>query len=148
MTKFSAAFLSLIFTAIALAAGSFIALELFNAGQSYDTINVIKLLITVPIFQLLFLSLGMIVSLFFKKVRSVLSLSMGLAIGLYVINSVRGIVDSNILGYFTPYYYFEPGTILISGEYDYELWILGLAIIVISLISSYIVYNKRDIHSL
>ncbi len=147
-SKFIAAFLSLIFTAIALAAGSFIALELFNAGQSYDTINVIKLLITVPIFQLLFLSLGMIVSLFFKKVRSVLSLSMGLAIGLYVINSVRGIVDSNILGYFTPYYYFEPGTILISGEYDYELWILGLAIIVISLISSYIVYNKRDIHSL
>lgn len=146
--KFIAAFLSLIITGIVLAVGCFIALELFNAGQSYETINVVKLLITVPIFQSIFLSLGMIISLSFKKLRSVLSLSMGLAIGLYVINSVRGIVDSNILGLITPYYYFEPGVILKSGEYDWRLLLLGLGIIAISLVSSFVVYNKRDIHSL
>lgn len=148
LSKFIAAFLSLIITAMVLAVGCFIALELFNGGQSYETINVIKLLLTLPIFQLVFLSLGMIISLFFKKVRSVLSLSMGLAIGLYVVNSVRGIIDSNILGYFTPYYYFEPGAIVLNGEYDWKLLLIGVSIIVISLISSYIVYNKRDIHSL
>ena len=108
-SKFIAAFLSLVITAIVVSVGSFIALELFNAGQHYETPNVLKLLITIPIFQLVFLSMGMLISLFFKKVRSVLSLSMGLAIGLYVINSVRGIADSKILGYFSPYYYFEPG---------------------------------------
>lgn len=146
--KLIAAFLSLIITAIVLGISCFIALELFNAGQSYEWNNVIKLLLTVPIFQLIFLSLGMIISLLFKKVRSVLSLSMGLAIGLYVINSVRAIVDSEILGYISPYYYFEPGVILKSGEYDWMSMILGLGIIIISLMSSYIVYNKRDIHSL
>ena len=147
-SKFIAAFLSLIITAIMVSIGSFIALELFNAGQNYDTLNVLKLLITIPIFQLVFLSMGMLISLFFKKVRSVLSLSMGLAIGLYVINSVRGIVDSKILGYFSPYYYFEPGIILKNGEYDWILLFLGFGIITISLIGSYIIYNKRDIHSL
>lgn len=148
MSKFIAAFLGLIITAIVLSIGCFVALELFNGGQSYDSGNVIKLLLTVPIFQLTFLSLGMIISLLFKKVRSVLSLSMGLAIGLYVINSVRAIVDSNILGYISPYYYFEPGVILKNGEYDWKLFLLGLGIIAISLVSSYVVYNKRDIHSL
>lgn len=147
-SKFIAAFLSLIITAIVVSIGSFIALELFNAGQNYDTLNVLKLLITIPIFQLVFLSMGMLISLFFKKVRSVLSLSMGLAIGLYVINSVSGIVNSEVLGYFSPYYYFEPGIILKNGEYDCILLFLGFGIIAISLIGSYIIYNKRDIHSL
>ena len=147
-SKFTASFLSLLITALALGIGSIIALKLFSAGQSYEFSNVIKLLLTVPIFQLIFLSLGMVISLLFKKVRSVLSLSMGLAIGLYVINSVRGIVDSNILGYMTPYYYFEPGVILISGKYDMKLLLIGIGVIAISLVSSYITYKKRDIHSL
>lgn len=147
-SKLLAAFLSLVITGVVLAVACFIALELFNAGQSYKTINVVKLLLIVPIFQSIFLSLGMIISLLFKKVRSVLSLSMGLAIGLYVINSVRGIVDSNVLGYITPYYYFEPGVILKNGEYDWRLLVLGLAITLVSLVSSYLVYNKQDIHSL
>ena len=73
---------------------------------------------------------------------------MGLAIGLYVINSVRGIVDSHILGYFTPFYYFEPGLILIDGVYDLKLFGIAIGIITLSLLSSYILYNKRDIHSL
>lgn len=147
-SKFFAALLSLFITSIAVGIGSIVALELFNGGNSYEISNVFKLLLTVPVFQLLFLSIGMFISLLFKKLRSVLSLSMGLAIGLYVINSVRGIVNSDILGYISPYYYFEPGLILKNGEYDIKLFALATGIIMISLISSYILYNKRDIHSL
>lgn len=147
-SKFAAAYLSLLITALALGVGSFLALGLFSGGESYAISNVLKLLITVPIFQLIFLSVGMFISLLFKKVRSVLSLSMGLAIGFYVINAVRGIVDSIILGYFTPFYYFEAGDILINGRYDLNLLLIGVGVIVVSLVSSYVMYNKRDIHSL
>ncbi|HZK33058.1 MAG TPA: ABC transporter permease subunit [Tissierellaceae bacterium] len=147
-SKFFAAFLSLIITSIAIGIGSFLALELFSGGEIYKVSNVIKLLLTVPIFQLFFLSLGMFISLLLKRVRSVLSLSMGLTIGLYVLNSVRGIIDSDFLGYITPYYYFEPGVILKNGEYELKLFLIGIIIIVFSLISSYLLYNRRDIHSL
>lgn len=147
-SKFFAALLSLLITAMAVGISSFIALELFNNGESYEISHVLKLVLTVPIFQLLFLSIGMFISLLFKKVRSVLSLSMGLAIGLYVINSVRGIVDSDILGYISPYYYFEPGIILIDGTYDLKLFSIACGIIILSLVTSYILYKKRDIHSL
>lgn len=148
LSKFLAAFLSLIITSIFVGVGSFIALELFNGGDTYKNTNLLKLLLTVPIFQLIFLSLGMLISLLFRKIRSVLSFSMGLSIGLYVINSVSGIVDSEILGYITPYYYFEPGVILKSGEYDIRLISISIGIIIISLVVSYLMYNKRDIHSL
>lgn len=148
LSKFFAAFLSLIITSVAVGAASILALGLFNDGNSYELSNVFKLLLTVPVFQLLFLSIAMFISLLFKKIRSVLSLSMGLAIGLYVINSVRGIAHSNILGYISPYYYFEAGLILKNGEYDIKLFGLAIAIIIISLVTSYILYKRRDIYSL
>ena len=147
-SKFFAALLSLLITTLAIGISSFIALEMFNNGESYEISHVFKLILTVPIFQLVFLSIGMFISLLFKKVRSVLSLSMGLAIGLYVVNSVRGIVHSDILGYVTPYYYFEPGLILIDGAYDLKLFGIAIGIIILSLVSSYLLYNRRDIHSL
>lgn len=147
-SKFFAAFLSLLITSIFVGIGSFVALELFNGDNTYSIKDVLILLLTVPVFQLMFLSLSMLISLFFRKVRSVLSLSMGFAIGLYVVNSVRGIVDSELLGYFTPFYYFEPRVILKNGEYDLKLFLISIIIIFISLVGSYYIYNKRDIHSL
>ena len=147
-SKLFAALLSLFITSIAVGISSFIALKLFNAGDSYEILHMFKLILTVPIFQLVFLSLGMFISLLFKKVRSVLSLSMGLAIGLYVVNSVRGILNSDVLGYITPFYYFEPGLILIDGVYDLRLFGIAIGIIILSLVSSYLLYKKRDIHSL
>lgn len=147
-SKFFAAGLSLLVTAIAIGISSLIALRLFDAGESYELSHVLKLLVTVPVFQLVFLSLGMVISLFFTKIRSVLSLSMGLAIGLYVVNSVRGIIASELLGYLSPYYYFEPGAILIDGTVDAQLFGLAIVIILVSLISSYLLYRRRDIHSL
>ena len=148
LSKLSAAFLSLFITAIFVGLGSFISLQLFNGGETYEISNFIKLLLTVPIFQLVFLSLGMFISLLFKKIRSVLSFSMGLSIGLYVINSARGVVDSDFLGYISPYYYFEPGLILKNGEYDLKLFATSIVIIVLSFLASYLMYNKRDINSL
>lgn len=147
-SKLFAALLSLFITAMAVGISSFIALELFNGGDSYEISHIFKLVLTVPIFQLVFLSMGMFISLLFKKVRSVLSLSMGLAIGLYVVNSVSGIVDSDILGYISPYYYFEPGVILVDGSYDLKLFGIASGIIIVALVSSYIIYKRRDIHSL
>lgn len=147
ISKFLAALLSLIITSVIIGIGSLIALKLFNGVQEYSFKNAIKFLITVPIFQLVFLSLGMFISLLFKKIRSVISFSIGLAIFLYIINSIRDIGDSNILKYFTPYYFFEPGVILKSGEYDLKLIVLAVSIIVFSLIVSFYLYNKRDIHS-
>ncbi|MDN6293925.1 MAG: ABC transporter permease [Alkalibacterium sp.] len=148
MSKFFAAFLSLLITALFISIGTFIALNVFNGGEQFETMNVVKLLFTIPVFQLVFLSLGMFISLLFDKIRSVLSVSMGLAIGLYVVNSIKGIIDSDVLGYISPYNYFEAGSILIEGDYDLKLFGVAIGVITVSLISSYILYKKRDIHSL
>ncbi|MBW4828113.1 MAG: ABC transporter permease [Clostridiaceae bacterium] len=148
LSKFFAALLGLLITFLAVGIGSLIALKLFNGGSNYEVSHVFKLLISVPLFQLTFLSIGMFISLLFKKIRSVLSLSMSLAIGLYVISSVGEIIDSDILRYMTPFHYFEAGVILKTGEYDIQLFLIAVSVIIVSLVSSYLLYNRRDIHSL
>lgn len=148
LSKLYAAFLSLFITALVVAMGGFISLVLFSGGEPYKTSYVLMLFATIPIFQLIFLSLGMVISLFFRKVRSVLTLSMGLVIGLYTVSSIRGLLDSDLLGYFTPFHYFEPGDILKTGQYNLSLLLLSLAIIGLSIGGSFILYKKRDIHSL
>lgn len=146
-SKFFAGFLSLVLTSVVIGLGSLIALQVFNGGQAYKLNNMFRLLITVPIFQLVFLSLGMVISLLFKKVRSVLTLSIGLSIGLYIINAIRGIIGNEILGYLTPFYYFEPGYILKNGDYDIKLFLIAIGLIGVSIISSFHIYNRRDINS-
>ncbi|NBI07491.1 ABC transporter permease subunit [Senegalia massiliensis] len=147
-SKFLAAFLGLLVTAISISISSFIALEIFNNGEVYDKQNIIILLSIVPVFQLFFLGIGMLISVIVSKVRSVLSYSFGLTIGLYVVNSIRGIIDSDLLGYITPFYYFEPGYILKNGKYNISLLVIGVIVIIVSFISNYILYLKRDINSL
>lgn len=146
-SKFLSAVLSLLLTAIIVSMGILVALRLFNGGETYNIKNVFKLLLTIPLFQLCFLSIGMFISLLVRKVRNVLSLSMGLAIGLYIINVAKEIVDKDFLGYLTPFNYFEPGNILKTGTYDLKLFFVAIGVIIISLIASFYLYNTRDIHS-
>lgn len=147
-SKFFSALLALFITSLGVGIASFIALKLFATGGSYEVSNVFKLILSLPVFQLLFLSIGMFISLLFKKVRSVLSLSMALVIGLYVVNTVNEIIGGNFLGYFSPFSYFEPGVILTEGAYDLKLFVIAIVVIISSLVSSYLLYIKRDIHSL
>ena len=147
-SKLLAAALALWITAFFVGISSFLALKLFNGGSPYDNYNVLILLVSIPIFQWVFLSLGMFLSLLFKKVRSVLSFSMGLSLGLYVINSLSGALNNDLLGYLSPFFYFEAGHILIEGSYNLKLLALAASIILGSLVGAYYLYMKRDIHSL
>lgn len=148
ISKVAAALIGLLISGVFLGISSMLALALFNGGEVYQRSNLIKLLISIPIFQMVFLSLGILISLLFKRIRSVISFSMALALGLYIINALAGILDEKVLAYISPYFYFDPGTILESGEYDLKLMVLAFGITIISLVLSYVLYNKRDIDSI
>ena len=148
MSKFLAAFLSLLITDLFLVITTFLVLELFKNANDYEVKNVIVLLLSVPIFQLVFMSMGMFISVLVKKIRNVLSFSLSLAFVLYIINAMKAVFGGELLGYFSPFYHFEVGYILAEGKYDYKMVILSLILIIISLVSTFVLYTKRDIHSL
>lgn len=146
-SKFLASFIGLLITAATVSVASFIALETFSGGQSYQREYLLKLLATIPIFQTIFLSLGMLISVILKRIKSVLGFSMSLSVGLFVIDAVRSVVGSDFLGLLSPYYYFEAGNILKTGNYDLKLFAVAIAIIVVALPAGLFIYKRQDIDS-
>ena len=124
------------------------AIELFKDGHSYALKPILILLSSIIIFQLFFLTLGMVISVLVKRVRNVLSYSLGLSFGMYILNTVRAIVGGEILGVFTPFYHLEPNYILEHSHFDFPIALIPIGVIIGSTIVTYRLYTKRDIDSL
>ncbi|WP_461205301.1 ABC transporter permease [Clostridium sp. DL1XJH146] len=148
ISKFLAALLALTITNLLVWAGTFLSIELFRDGKAYDAGKVMLLLGTNVLFQLFFLSVGMIISVSVKRIKSVLSYSMALAFGLYMLNSLRSIFGGELLGIISPFYHFDPAYILDKGEINLPMVGVSIFVIIVSIGISYVLYNKRNIHSL
>ena len=148
IAKFGASFLTLIITNLVIWLSTFIAIEMFKDGKTYDADKIVLLLSTIVVFQLFFLCLGMFISVCVKRVRSVLSFSLGLAFGTYILNTVRAIVGGEVLGYASPFYHFDPIRILETGKLNVPMVVISCVSILISVVGTVLLYSKRDISSL
>lgn len=146
--KFIAALLALIITNIFVCIIMITSIELFNNGLSYDSTHLWVLLSSMVLFQLFFLTVGMLISVLAKRIRSVLAYSLGLSFGMYMINAIGSIIGGNTMTYISPFSHFDPGYILEYGKYDVKLVLISIIIILVSIVGTYILFPKRDIHSL
>ncbi|NMH70956.1 ABC transporter permease subunit [Bacillus sp. RO3] len=95
--------------------------------------------------QLIMFAIGTILAVVFSKVKSVISLSLGVVFTFFLIGMVAATEEAG--RYFTPFKYFDYTYIMHHEKYEWTYMILGIFLIVISLIASFIIYNKKDIHS-
>jgi len=146
-SKLLAALTSLTITNLVVWVCSFAFINMFRDGRAYDTKTLLLLLLSIIVFQLFFLSVGIFISLLMKRVRSVTSLSMALAFGMYILSAFGGMLGKNSLDIITPFKHFEPRYIIANGAYDVPLVLLNVAIIIISVVGSYMLYGKRNIHT-
>jgi ABC-2 type transport system permease protein len=144
-SKLLAAISCLIITDLVVWASSYISLELFRGGREYDTRTLVLLLLTLLIFQLFFLSLGLVISLLVKRVRSVTPYSLGLAFGMYVLSAFSGLEGVAYLEYITAFKHFDANYIILHVAWNTPLVLLNVAVIVVSLVASYWLYVRRDI---
>jgi len=120
-------------------------IEMFKGTRTYEIKPLLLMLASIAIFQLFFLSVGLVVSLLVKRIRSVTPYSMALAFGMYVLSVFGDMLGENILEKITPFKHFEPRYIVQHGAYDLSLVLFSASVIVISLVSSYMLYTRRDI---
>lgn len=146
-SKLFAALTGLLITNAMVWATTFFCLRVFTGDHDYDVVMFVKMLSVLILFQLFFLGVGMVISVSVKKIKSVLSYSMGLAFGMYIISTIGSIVNENTIAYITPFKYFEPNTLVLEGKYDPVMTVICTVIILISLIVSYVLYNKRNIRT-
>jgi len=144
-SKLLAALTSLTITNLVVWVSSFTAILLFREGREYDTGTLVMLLLTILIFQLCFLSVGLVISLLVKRVRSVTPYALGLGFGAYVLNGFSGVFGDIKLELITPFKHIDATYIILYKEYDVPLLLLNISISLISLAASYWLYNRRDI---
>jgi ABC-2 type transport system permease protein len=120
-------------------------INLFKGDRTYEAGPLLLLLLSIVAFQLYFLAVGLVVSLLVKRVRSVTPYAMALGFGMYVLSAFGGMLGESALEKVTPFKHFDPNYIIQHGAYDVPLVLISVAVIMVSLVGSYVLYARRDI---
>lgn len=144
-SKLLAAFTCLSITNLVVWASSFAAISLFRGGREYESRTLFLILLSIVVFQLSFLSVGLVISLLVKRVRNVTPYALGLGFGAYVLSAFSGVLGEVALELITPFKHLDPAYIVQNGAYDTPLLLLNVAITLVSLAASYGLYIRRDI---
>jgi ABC-2 type transport system permease protein len=144
-SKLLAALTSLTVTNAVVWVVTFVSIAIFRGSHPVDTGSLLLLLVSIVIFQLFFLSVGLAISLLVQRVRSVTPYSLGLGFGMYVLSAFSGMFGTATLEYITPFKHFDPAYIAQHGAYDTPLVLLNVAVSLIALGISYWRYIRRDI---
>jgi ABC-2 type transport system permease protein len=144
-SKLLAALSALLITDLVVWAASYLLINVFRGDSAYEPRSLLLLLLSIVPFQLFFLAVGLVVSLLVKRIRSVTSYAMALGFGMYVLSAFGDMLGESVLETITPFKHFEPHYIIQNGAYDLPLVLLSIAVIVVSIVGSYLLYTRRDI---
>jgi len=144
-SKFLAALASLVLTNAIVWASSFAAIALFRGERGYEARTLVVLLLSLLIFQFFFLSVGLVISLLVKRVRSVTPWGLALGFGSYVLSAFSGVLGDVKLELLTPFKHLDAAYIVHHGALDAPLVLLNVAVALVSLAVSYGLYLRRDI---
>lgn len=118
---------------------TFITTETLNLGTF--------LLVSLTLFylQLIFLALGMLLSVVVPKIKSVLSVTIGTVFGFFIISLLDSSVGEKTVRYLSPFEYFDIAYISKNASYEISYVVLTLAVIGVAIVASYFVFSKKDI---
>lgn len=98
--------------------------------------------------QLIFTAIGIVISVFFRKLKSILPVSLGVVFGFYLVGVLLAVgEEGEKLRFLSPFKYFEMDYISKHGGYEISYLVLSAGIILISVAVTYVVYGKKDIHA-
>lgn len=120
-----------------------------NIVKTTDYSNKLFFMISLTMFfiQLIFLAIGVFVSVFFTKMKSVLPISLGVVFGFYIIGALIATGKNDGARFISPFKYFDIAYIIKNSSYEVSYLITGAVIVIAAIVASYIIYTKKDIHA-
>ena len=107
----------------------------------------ILLSISLILVEIFFLSIGMIIGIMLKKAKSVMPVTLGVVFGFLLINMISESVREKGMEYLSPFSYYKASQILIDMHFRYDFVVTNIIISTVIIVLCYIIYNKKDIHS-
>lgn len=97
--------------------------------------------------QLIFLVIGVAISVFFNKLRTVLPISLGVVFGLYMAGALL-VTDEKEGGRFlSPFKYFDVAHILKNESFEPPYLITAAILVIVAIAMTYAIYTRKDIHA-
>jgi ABC-2 type transport system permease protein len=144
--KLLAALASLVVTNIIyIAAASLMALQVKTEEFSLSTFILLSL--TLFFVQLMFLAIGMIISVVVPKVKSVLTVSLATVFAFYFLGMISSTTGDDAKRYISPFKYFDTAYVMENNSYELPFLFAGGFVFIIAIGVSYFVYAKKDIHA-
>lgn len=143
--KLMAAFSDLVITNII-----YLGLTTLAAVAVVEVFNLkIFIMISLTLFfvQLMFMALGIMISVIAGKIKSVIPVSLSTVFGFYVLGSLGSIIGEERVRYFSPFRYFDTVYIIRHAAYETSFVVTGLIIVAAAIAGSYLIYIKKDIHA-
>lgn len=141
--KLAAAFTALLITNII-----YLSLTISTAVAMVDAFNLkIFFMISLTMFfvQLIFLALGILISVLAGKIKSVIAVSLSTVFGFYILGSLGSFLGEERIRYLSPFRYFDPAYIIAHAAYETSFLVIGSVLIIAAIAGSYLVYLKKDV---
>jgi ABC-2 type transport system permease protein len=103
--------------------------------------------LTLLFVQLMFFAIGAVVSVFFDRLRSVLPISLGTVFGCYIVGALIAAGKDDWARFISPFRYFDYSYIIQNSRYEIPYLITGAIIVIVSIVTCYFVYARKDIHA-
>jgi len=98
------------------------------------------------ILQMIFASISFAMSVFMTKSRKVMSMALGLVVGLFFLDIIATVTDQlNFLKYFTPYEYVNAVAIVNDKTIEIAYLLISIGIVAVSSFITWYFYNRKDI---
>lgn len=143
--KVLAAVISLLVTSVIYMAGSGLMVNVVATDYSMTAFLLINL--SLFIIQLIFLALGILISVYFPKIKSVLTVSLGTVFAFFIIGMLSATSGDEVKRYLSPFKYFDTSYIIENTNYELPFLLVGIGFIVLAIVGSYFFYTKKDIHA-
>jgi len=95
--------------------------------------------------QMIFLSVGLLAAALVGRIKSVVSVTIGIVFGVFLLGIISSIAGSEALRWLSPFRYFDYGYAMKNHTYEGLFMILSAALILGAGIASYVIQMKKDI---
>lgn len=144
--KLFASFTSILITNVIFLIGATIAVSAASS-KSYDEKTFLLVTVSVFLIELMFFTLGILLSVLLPKIRSVLPISMSCVFGLYILSALGSLLGDKVIKYLTPFKYYETSYILKHSAYDPKFVWIEIIFIAAAITASYVIYSAKDVQA-
>lgn len=103
--------------------------------------------LSVLIVEMIFLSIGFLIGVFLRRIKSTISITMAVVFGFFAIGAFAVNASDDKMRYLTPFKYFDTSYILKNESFELSYLLVAIGVILVCLVGSYLIYVNKDIDS-